>query len=171
MRIEQSVIIHCARENVFAFLEHRANDAVWMKTVTESEWLDQGTSLRVGRRGRMVMKVLGWRTEFVDEVIEYVPGHRIGHRTIEGPLPLITACICESAEGGCRATVVAELERIPGGPLGRLAMALFEPMLRRGFKADLSRLKALLEQDKNVRRAAPLQRLAGTSVQPNGGGR
>ena len=169
MRIEQSVIIHCARETVFAFLEHRANDPVWMKSVAESDWLDQGTEPSVGRRGRMVMKALGWRTEFIDEVIEYVPGHRIGHRTIKGPLPLITACICDSTEGGCRATVVAELERIPGGPFGRLAMTLFEPAMKRGFRADLSRLKALLEEKKDVHGAAPVEKHVGTSVQPNGG--
>ena len=170
MRVEESVIIHRPPEEVFTFLEDRTNDPVWMKVVKKSEWLDQGAEPSVGRRGRMVMKSLGWRTEYIDEVTEYVPGHRIGHRTIEGPLPLTTACICERAEDGCRATVVAELERIPGGPLGRLAAALFRPVIRHGFKADLLRLKALLEQNTDARRATPSKNIASTSVRPNEGG-
>jgi hypothetical protein len=72
---------------------------------------------------------------FLDEVTDYVPGRRIAHRTVEGPLPLNTACICEPATDGCVATVVGELDRLPGGWVGRLD----------GFKADVARLRALIE--------------------------
>ena len=145
MRVEQSAIIQRTPDEVFTFLENRANDTAWMKSVMQSEWLDSSGAVRVGRRGRIVIKIFGRRNKFIDEVTEYVPGRRIAHRTIEGPFPLNTACICEPAEHGCLATVVGELDRVPGGWIGRLATPFVGRIIQHGFKADLARLKALLE--------------------------
>ena len=102
MRVEESVIIHRPVEEVFGYLMVRSNDAAWMATVLESHWLeptaaDPDTPIELGRRGRMIMKLPGRRAEFIDEVTEYGPGRRIAHRTISGPIPLETACICEPA--------------------------------------------------------------------------
>ena len=105
MRVEQSVVIHRSPDEVFTFLENRANDTAWMRSVMQSEWLDSSDTFRVGRRGRMVIKIFGRRANFIDEVTDYVPGRRIAHRTIEGPFPLNTACICEPEEHGCIATL------------------------------------------------------------------
>ena len=151
MRVEQSVIIQRSPDEVFTFLENRANDTAWMKSVTQSEWLDSGGRACVGRRGQMVIKFLGRRNKFIDEVTEYVPGRRIAHRTIEGPFPLNTACICQPSEQGCLATVVGELDQVPGGWIGSLATPLVERIVQHGFKADLARLKALLEPQTNGR--------------------
>ena len=152
MKIEESIIINRRPEDVFAFLEVRSNDATWMAAVVESEWLD-GTAtdlpapIGVGRRGRMLLKLPGRQAEFIDEVTEYEPGRRIAHRTVNGPIPLNTACICEPAGDGCRATVMGATERLPGGLLGRAAAPLVTMVMRRGFKADLVRLKRILESD------------------------
>jgi uncharacterized membrane protein len=152
MKIEESVIIHRRSEDVFAFLEVRSNDAAWMAAVMESEWLestapDLAAPIRIGRRGRMVMKLPGRQAEFIDEVTEYESGKRIAHRTVNGPIPLNTACICEPAGDGCRTTVVGATERLPGGLFGRIAAPLVATVIRRGFKADLARLKKILESE------------------------
>ena len=89
MRVEESVIIHRPVEDVFGFLEVRSNDAAWMASVLESQWLnstaaDSDTPIELGRRGRMIMQLPGRRAEFIDEVTEYEPGRRIAHRTISG---------------------------------------------------------------------------------------
>jgi uncharacterized membrane protein len=76
MRVEESIVIDRPAEEVFGFLSVRANDPVWMASVTESEWLDPAEPMGVGRRGRMVMQAIG-RREFLDEVTEYEPGRRI----------------------------------------------------------------------------------------------
>jgi len=135
---------------VFAFLAIRSNDAVWMAAVVESQWLDADAGdpaapIGVGRRGRMVMKLPGRRAEFIDEVIEYEPGRRIAHPTVQGPIPLRTACLCEPAGDACRATVVGEVDPIPGGVFGRLAAPVVTGVIRRGFKTDLAKLKNILE--------------------------
>ena len=95
----------------------------------------------------MLLKLPGRQAEFSDEVTEYEPGKRIAHRTVTGPIPLNTACICEPTGDGCRATVTGATERLPGGLLGRAAAPLVTMVIRRGFKADLVRLKRILESD------------------------
>jgi uncharacterized membrane protein len=149
-RIEESIVINRPCPEVFAYLENRSNDPTWMLMVQESEWLASGTEdssgrVSVGRRGRMVMKLQGRRREFIDEVTDYRPGHRIAHRTVEGPFQLNTACICEPESVGCRATVVGEADRLLSGRFGRLLDPLVAYGIRRSFRADLARLKTILE--------------------------
>ena len=151
-RIEESIIINRRCDEVFAYLETRSNDPSWMASVLESQWLDPAGldpagPTGFGRRGRMVMKIQGRHTEFIDEVTEYEPGRRIAHRTVEGPFPLNTACICEPVAGGCRATVVGEADRLVGGVFGPLVEPLVARGIRRSFKADLARLKDILEAE------------------------
>ena len=122
-----------------------------MASVTESEWLDPAAPMEVGRRGRMVMPAMG-RHEFLDEVTEYEPGRRIAHRSVAGPMVIHTACVAEPAGSGCRATVLYEPERLPGGVLGRLTVPLTARVVGRNFRADLARLKDLLEAEVEVTR-------------------
>lgn len=147
MRVEESIVIDRPRAEVFEYLEDRQHDAVWMGSVVESEWLDNGAPLSVGRRGRMALKVFGKRTETIDEVSELVPGERIAHRTVKGTFLLNTACLTAAEGRGTRATVSAEADHLVGGRLGRLADPLIAGLMRRGFKADLRRLKRILETD------------------------
>jgi uncharacterized membrane protein len=151
MRVEESIIIDRPAEDVFGFLSVRTNDPVWMASVTESEWLDPAEPMGVGRRGRMVMQAMGLR-EFLDEVTEYEPGRRIAHRSVAGPMAIRTACIAEPAGNGCRATVLYEPERLPGGVVGRMTAPLTARIVRRNFRADLARLKDILEAEVGVAR-------------------
>lgn len=147
MRIEESIIIDRSAEEVFEFLARRSNDSVWMASVVDSDWLDPAAPMGVGRRGRMLMKNLGRRSEYIDEVTEYEPGRRIAHRTVDGPVQLNTACITDPAGGGTRLTVVAETEKFVDGVFGRMANPLVARLVRRSFKADLARLKKILASE------------------------
>jgi uncharacterized membrane protein len=144
-RIAESIIIHRPCGEVFAYLENRSNDPNWMVSVLESHWLDPDGPTGIGRRGRMVMKIGGRRAEFIDEVTGYEPGQRIAHRTVQGPLQLNTACICEPSGSHCRATVIGEADRLVSGPLGRLVEPLLARGVRHSFRNDLARLKQILE--------------------------
>ena len=149
-RIEESVFINRPSTEVFAYLEARSHDPEWMALVQESDWLDDSgrmsaDAVAVGRRGRMIMNINGERSEFIDEVTEYEPGRRIAHRTVKGPMLLNTACICEPASGGCRATVVGEADRLVDGVLRPLIEPFVAWSIRRSFKADLARLKNIME--------------------------
>lgn len=171
MKVEESIIINRSPNDVFKYLEVRSHDADWMEAVVESEWLDSRASdsvapIGIGGHGRTVMQLPGCRAAFVDEVTEYKLGRRIAHRTVEGPVPLNTACICEPAGDGCRATVVGEVHRLPDGVLGQLAEPAVALVMRRGFKADLARLKDILESEGGAYDQAALKCSIATGVPP-----
>lgn len=146
MRVEESLVIERSPEEVFAFFDDRANDARWLSSVTESQWLDTQETTRVGRRGRSVMDVMG-RREFVDVVTRYVPGRLVEHRQVSGPVVMDTACIAEPHGTGCRVTVTYEPKRFPGGAVGWLAAPFALSTVRRMYRGDLARLKELLEAE------------------------
>jgi len=85
--------------------------------------------------------------EFVDEVTDYQPGRVVAHRTVDGPFPLNTACLCDPTPDGCRATVVGEADQPIGGVFAPIVEPFVARGVRRGFKADLARLKTILEAD------------------------
>jgi uncharacterized membrane protein len=144
MRIEESITISRRPEEVFAFFDDRRNDSRWMETVVSSRWVDDRQKTKLGRRGRMVMHVPRL-TEFEDEVIEYEPGRRVGHRSVSDAMVIRTACHAAPAPEGTRATLVFEPERLPGGPISWLVAPFVARSVRRNYRGDLSRLKQLLE--------------------------
>lgn len=144
MRVEESIVIERPAEEVFAFFDDRRNDGRWMAAVHESEWTDPGERTAVGRRGRMVMDAMGTR-EFTDVVTAYEAGRSVAHRSDGGSMVVHTGCVAEPHQQGCRASVWLEPERLPGGPLGRLIAPLVAQGIRRNFRQDLARLKAILE--------------------------
>jgi uncharacterized membrane protein len=144
MRVEESIVIERPADDVFEFFSERSNDVVWMGVVEESEWLQPAGAEGLGRRGRTVIKAGGRRSEYIDEVTAWEPGRLVAHRTVEGPMELNTACVAEPAgEGSCRATVMAAVE--PRGILARLTDPVVARAMGRTFRADLARLKRLLE--------------------------
>jgi uncharacterized membrane protein len=146
MRIEESIEINRPPEVVFAFFDDRRNDSRWMETVVSSAWVDEGESTGLGRRGRMVMHTTRL-TEFQDEVTEYEPGRKVGHRSVSDSMTVLTACYADPISGGTRATVTFEPERLPGGLLGKLAAPFIERTVRRNYRSDLTRLKQILENE------------------------
>jgi hypothetical protein len=93
----------------------------------------------------MVMKSMGRRIEYIDEVTDFVSGKRIAHRTVEGPISLTTACITETEGDGCRTTVMVEADAFLSGRFGKLGNFIVAGLVRRGFKADLIKLRGILE--------------------------
>jgi uncharacterized membrane protein len=144
MKIEASIIINRQPEDVFAFFDDRHHDSQWMDTVVSSEWVDDRQETALGRRGRMVMHAPRL-TEFEDEVIDYEPGRRVGHRSVSDSMVIRTACHADPAPTGTRATLVFESERLPGGPLSWLVAPVVARSVRRDYRRALSRLKQLLE--------------------------
>ena len=144
MRIEESILIDRTPDEVFDFLAVRSNDTRWMDSVKESDWLEPDVPLGIGRRGRMVQKMMGRRSEYIDEISEFEPGRRIAHRTVEGPIDLNTACLTDPVDGGTRVTVVAETDAFVRGPLAKVANPIVAKLVRRSFRSDLVRLKDVL---------------------------
>jgi uncharacterized membrane protein len=146
VKIEESIVIERAPEDAFAFFEDRANDRRWISSVIESRWLHPDETTGVGRRGTAVMNVMG-RREFNDEVTRFEPGRLVEHRQVSGPVVMDTACIAERHDAGCRVTVTYVPKHFPGGVLGWLAAPFAARAVRRMYRADLARLKTILEAE------------------------
>lgn len=144
MRVEESIYIERPAGEVFAFFDDRENDGRWMATVHESEWIDPDEQTAIGRRGRMVMDAMGTR-EFTDEVTAYEPGRSVAHRSDGGTFVVDTGCIARPEGTGCRASVWLQPVRLPGGVFGRLIGPFVAGQVRRIYRQDLERLKAILE--------------------------
>jgi uncharacterized membrane protein len=130
-------------EQVAEFAMNPDNDRRWIGALKSVTKLTDGPA-GVGTQVERVASFLGRSIEYVNEITEYEPPHRLAMRSVKAPFEM---------------TVVYEFEPAPGGTLARiqtggdasgfynLATPLLSRMVRRGVAGDLRRLKATLEAD------------------------
>ena len=135
------VTIARPRAEVAAYACDPDHATAWYANIEAVEWRSP-PPLRVGSQLAFVAHFLGRRLEYTYEVREHVPGERFVMRTAEGPFPMETTYAWEDAAGGTRMTL-----RNRGEPAGfaRIAAPVMAPAMTRANRADLRRLKELLE--------------------------
>ncbi|WP_280245580.1 SRPBCC family protein [Nocardia abscessus] len=136
------VVIDRSRELVAAYAADPAHAPAWYSRI-HSVTSETEPPLRVGSRAAFVARFLGHRLAYTYEVVDYVPGSRLVMRTAQGPFPMETTYTwADTPEGGTRMTL-----RNHGEPSGfeRITAPLLEAAIRRANRADLARLKELLE--------------------------
>jgi uncharacterized protein YndB with AHSA1/START domain len=136
------VVIDRSRELVAAYAADPAHAPAWYSRIRGVAW-ETEPPLRVGSRAAFVAHFLGRRLAYTYEVVDYVPGSRLVMRTAQGPFPMETTYTwADTPEGGTRMTL-----RNRGEPSGfeKLTAPLLEAAIRRANRADLARLKELLE--------------------------
>lgn len=143
-RIEESVIIERPVEELFGFLTAPENDLLWVSAAVERQIESEGP-IGVGTRIRFVDRVAGRRIEWRAEVTEYEPNVRTRIRSISGPMRVQGGKTFEPAQGGTRLTIELEAGSPIGALLGKLSDPFATRMLRRQIRADLARLKSVLE--------------------------
>jgi carbon monoxide dehydrogenase subunit G len=140
-RIEQSVEIARAPEEVFAVLTDPARLAEWQGTVVEAALEGEGP-IRAGARVREVRSFLGKRIESTVEILEHEPPSRFALRSAAGPVTFRVEQTVEPSGDGSRVRI--QMEGEARGVLGlgaRVAVKAAERQLR----TDLDALKRLLE--------------------------
>lgn len=142
-RVEESITIGRAAEDVFAYVTDPANDTVWRSGVLESELLGEDGA-RAGSRIRTAQRFLGKRIETVMEVTQWDPPRRAAVKSVEGPFAFEGEYRFEPENGACRVTTVAEIGGF-GGFFGKLADPIVVRMGVRQLRADLENLKDILE--------------------------
>ncbi|WP_067470847.1 SRPBCC family protein [Nocardia amamiensis] len=131
-----------SRELVATFAGDPAHAPTWYSRIRSATWQTE-PPLRVGSRIAFVAHFLGRRLAYTYEVVDNVPGERLVMRTSEGPFPMETTYTwADTPEGGTRMTLRNRGE--PSG-FGKLVAPLLEAAIRRANRADLARLKMLLE--------------------------
>lgn len=128
--------------DVAAFAMDPATATTWYKNITSVEMKTAGP-LTVGSKMAFEARFLGRSLSYIYEIVELAPGRRLVMRTADGPFPMETTySFDESATGGTTMTL-----RNRGEPAGfsRLVAPLMAPAMRRANRADLKRLKAVLD--------------------------
>jgi uncharacterized protein YndB with AHSA1/START domain len=114
----------------------------WYANIDTVEWRTQ-PPLRVGSVVRFVARFLGRRMAYDYEFVELDPGARLVMRTQQGPFPMETTYTWVEATAG-RTHMCLRNRGTPSG-FSAIASIFMAPAMRRANRADLARLKALLE--------------------------
>jgi uncharacterized protein YndB with AHSA1/START domain len=164
--VSTEIVIACPRSTVAAFAAAPGNAPAWYANIETIEWRSE-PPLRVGSRVAFVATFLGRRLAYTYEVVEYVPNERIVMRTAEGPFPMETTYAWSSTErDGTR--MVLRNRGHPHGLAGLIAPVVAAAM-RRANRADLLRLKAVLERRPAVQAIAASRASAHVAlVDPDG---
>ena len=130
------------RDEVSAYASDPGNATAWYRNIESVDW-ETEPPVAVGSRMRFVARFLGRTLAYTYVVRELDPGRRFVMSTDEGPFPMETTYTWDEAPGdGTRMTL-----RNRGEPSGFAAVTgpLMARAMRRANRADLERLKALLE--------------------------
>jgi carbon monoxide dehydrogenase subunit G len=139
--MEHTVRIGRPPADVFRYLTDVEKAPEWQSSALEVS--PQG-EMGVGARIRETRNFLGRRAESTLEVTEYEPGRKFSLRVVSGPLPFEVRHALAPDGEGTRLDWVAETDtsRFP-----KLAVRIMAGTAERQFKADLERLKRVLEGD------------------------
>ena len=140
-KVTVRVRIQRAVEDVYAYATTVDTMPEWRGDISEAEQLTDGP-IGVGTRIRAGGKVLGRPIGVVIEVTELEPGARFAYRPVAGPLRTHNVYTFESEASGTLVTLTDDIEL--SGILG-LCEPLMGRVVRRGYEANLGRLKAILE--------------------------
>jgi Polyketide cyclase / dehydrase and lipid transport len=153
---QTKIEIRRPRAEVAAYAADPSNATAWYKNIAEVRW-KTAPPLAVGSQVAFVARFLGRQLAYTYEITDYVAGERIVMSTADGPFAMETTYTWADAEnGGTEMTL-----RNTGEPAGfaRISAPLMEAAMRRANRADLRRLKEILESTErdasSQRREAP----------------
>jgi hypothetical protein len=129
------------RHEVAAFAMDPSNATRWYRNITQVTWVTE-PPLEVGSRMRFRARFLGRTLEYTYEIRELVPEERLVMGMSDGPFAMETTYAFRDTPTGTHMTL-----RNRGEPEGFMSMIrpVLEASMRRANRADLARLKALLE--------------------------
>ena len=136
-------VIRRPRYEVAAYAGDPANAPEWYANIASVEW-QTPPPVAVGCRLDFVANFLGRRLAYTSEVTELIPGERLVMRTAQGPFPMETTYTWQALDAGATRMTLRNRGR-PAG-FSRLAAPFMAAAVRRANRADLARLRSLLEQ-------------------------
>ncbi len=137
-----AIEIAAPRADVASYATDPDNATAWYRNIASVEW-ESSPPLRVGSRIAFVARFLGRRIAYTYEVKELVPGERFVMATSEGPFPMETTYTwSDTAAGATKMTL-----RNRGAPagFGKIAAPVMTAAIRRANRADLRKLKEIVE--------------------------
>jgi uncharacterized membrane protein len=138
MRFDLEVTIERPVEAVFAYVSDVRNLPEWQESAVSAEWIEEGSRFRERRT------FLGRAAELELEVTALEPDRRFDVKAVKGPVKFEIHHAFDAVDGGTLLHVTAEAAI--GGAL-RFAASMAKKQAERQFRADLERLKDLLENE------------------------
>lgn len=134
----------CPVDVVARYTADPDNAPAWYANIDSVEWRTE-PPLRVGSVVGFTARFLGRRLAYDYEFVEVEPGAKLVMRTQQGPFPMETTYTWSDAGDG-RTHMMLRNRGTPSG-FSALASIVMVPAMRRANRADLARLKSILEAD------------------------
>ncbi|WP_128543541.1 SRPBCC family protein [Larkinella soli] len=154
--VRHSELIRLPLADVYGILACYDNDLLWRSNLSQINQDAPGMA-RTGMRLRQEIRLFDQRITVQAEVTAAAPNRRTAYVSVDGPVELWEQRIFERVEKDTRLTYELSVE-LKGWQ--RLMAPLLISQLQRQFRADLLRLKQLLEETPNPVIELP-KRLAG----------
>jgi len=136
-------VIRRPQGHVAAYSGDPGNAPEWYANIDSVEWR-AAPPVAVGSRMDFVATFLGRRLAYTYEVVEHVPGERLVMRTAQGPFPMETTYTWQPLDANSTRMTLRNHGRPQGFSV--LASPFMAAAVRRANRADLDRLRRLLEQ-------------------------
>jgi uncharacterized protein YndB with AHSA1/START domain len=127
---------------VAAFAADPSNAPRWYQNIAAVRW-ETEPPLRIGSKVAFEARFLGRVLRYTYEIVEYEPGIKLVMRTAQGPFPMETTYTWQPAPGGGTRMTLRN-RGVPSG-FSRMAAPMLASAMRRANRADLVRIKEILE--------------------------
>jgi Polyketide cyclase / dehydrase and lipid transport len=148
MHVDVSTEIVIARPlpEVCGYAANPDNAPTWYRNIRKVEWKTT-PPMRIGSRIGFVANFLGRQLSYTYEIVWWVPNEQLVMQTSNGPFPMQTTYLWQSASQGTRMIL-----RNRGTPVGfsKLVTPFLTFVMRAANRADLKRLKQLLEERRTL---------------------
>jgi uncharacterized membrane protein len=141
--VEESIVIHKPRAEVFAYAADTTNLLDWVTTVIQFEATPAGP-VQADTTAKGVTRLAGRTLEWTAKVVELEDGVMYGYQSVESPMAFRYTYRFEDVADGTLVTFRQEVSTL-GGFFGKLADPIVARLYSHGVKANLANLKALLE--------------------------
>ena len=149
MKVEQSVFIKLAPEEIFTYMSNLENLADWSGVVISARKTSSEEML-IGTTVRCTFRILGRWFDTTFEIIECVPNRYLTIKSITGVAPSLISYRYEPVEGGATKVSLVQIIHFTGGFLG-FTETVVTRAIRRQLAHDLLTLKDLLEATASIR--------------------
>lgn len=139
--IEESIIIKCPVEKLFAYTTEAKSWPKWHGTIPEAEQTSQG-QVGIGTTFRGKTRMMGQTSKWTAKLTEYQPYKRWGKVIDSGSIIIDDKLIFNPIEGGTRFTMVYDVTA--SGFLKLLSPMIISSM-RKQLKTDVINLKNILD--------------------------
>ena len=141
VRLEESIVIKCPVEKVFAYTTEAKSWPKWHGTIPEAEQTSVG-QVGIGTTFKGKTRMMGQTSKWTAKVIEYQPHERWGKIIDSGSVIIDDKLIFAPTEGGTGFTMVYDVK--VSGFLKLLSSMIISSM-RKQLKTDVINLKNILE--------------------------